>query len=67
MMMLEAKQVCHLGEGCPYNEPYGRCYGVRSERPNAFQCDYVVNGQIIRDGGVRLPQDQTGKMKVIME
>ena len=67
MMILESKQVCHLGNGCPYNEPYGNCMGVHSERSTKFQCDYVMNGQIIRDAGVRLPQDQTGKMKVIME
>ena len=65
-MMLEAGQVCHLGDGCPYNEPYGRCHGVHSERLNEFQCDYVVNGRIV-EGGFRLPDDKTGKMKVIME
>lgn len=67
MMMLEANQVCHLGNGCPYNEPYGNCMGVHTERPNTFQCDYVINGRLVITDGSRNPLDQTGKMKVIME
>jgi hypothetical protein len=66
-MILEAKQVCHLANECPYNEPYGTCQGCHSNRSYEFKCEYVVNGQIIRDAGIRLPLDQTGKMKVIME
>jgi len=66
-MILEAGQVCHLANQCPYNEPYGRCYGALSTRMNEFDCDYVVNGQLVIRDGSRNPLDQTGKMKVIME
>jgi len=66
-MILEKTEVCHLGNNCPYNDPYGTCFGVNKNRNRTFECDYVINGQIIRDAGVRLPLDQTGKMKVIME
>jgi len=66
-MILEAGQACHLANQCPYNDPYGRCYGSLSSRKNQFECDYVVGGQLITDAGSRNPLDQTGKMKVIME
>ncbi|HUU87761.1 MAG TPA: hypothetical protein VMX17_08420 [Candidatus Glassbacteria bacterium] len=66
-MILEAKQVCHLANICPYNDPYGKCYGCHSNRQFRFECEYVVNNQIIKDAGIRLLLDQTGKMKVIME
>lgn len=66
-MILEVRQVCHLANSCPYNDPYGTCHGCHADRPREFHCDYVVNGQLIRDAGVRLPQDKTGRMKVIME
>ena len=65
-MILEANKVCPFANTCPYNKS-GVCYGARSDRENEFCCDYVVNGKIIKDAGIRLPQDKTGKMKVIME
>jgi len=67
MMILKEAEVCHLGTNCPYNQPYGTCYGVRKDRDGTFECAYVINGQIIHDAGTRHPMDKTGKMKVIME
>lgn len=66
-MILKEGEACHLAFNCPYHiGATGPCYGASSQRQNEFQCEYVVNGQIV-EGGVRLPADKTGKMKVIME
>lgn len=66
-LILEAGEACPLGNNCPYNDPYGRCYGSLTSRMNEFECEYVVNGQIVIRDGSRNPFDQTGRMKVIME
>lgn len=68
-MILEAGKKCPYGDVCPYNNSSisGPCYGAASNRETEFTCEFVVNGQIIKDAGVRLPQDKTGKMKVILD
>lgn len=67
MMLLEAGEVCKLSNNCPYHTgPSGPCHGTFAHRQNKFQCKYVINGQIV-EGGVKIPGDQTGKMKVILE
>lgn len=67
MMLLEANEVCKLSQTCQYNTgSAGPCYGAMINRPNRFECKYVINGQIV-EGGVIIPGDQTGKMKVILE
>ena len=70
MMILEVGQVCPYGAQCPYNNnavTTGPCWGTVASRDTVFTCEFVVNGQIIRDAGVRLPQDKTGKMKLIID
>ncbi len=67
MLIIEAMEVCKFSNECPYNNPQGTCYGAIKDRAHFFECEFVINGQIIRDAGVRNPLDQTGKMKIIME
>jgi hypothetical protein len=69
MMILEAGCVCPYKNKCPHGlttigEP---CHGTLSTRKNTFTCTFVVNGNLITDNSNRLPGDQTGRMKVIME
>jgi hypothetical protein len=69
-MILEAGQVCPYAETCPYNNNSvspGPCYGTVNSRDTQFTCEFVVNGQIIKDAGIRFPQDKTGKMKLIVD
>lgn len=64
MLMLEARQVCHLSNVCPYaNE----CWGAREGRDTKFTCEFVTEDGSIEAGRYRNPLDKTGKMKVIME
>lgn len=64
MLRIEAKQVCHLSNVCPYaNE----CWGAREGRDTPFNCDFVTEDGTIKEGCYRNPLDQTGRMKVIME
>lgn len=70
VMVLEKYKVCPYGASCLYNRSMGeagKCFGARENRDTEFFCEYVVNGKIIKDGGIRLPQDKTGKMKILME
>lgn len=69
-MILEAGEICPFAAQCPYNnnsvmnQP---CQGALKSRDVKFTCEFVVNGQIIKDAGTRIPGDKTGKMKVILE
>jgi len=68
-MILEAGQICPHSSRCPHalttiKEP---CRGTLSTRNNTFTCSFVVNGELLTNSGTRIPGDQTGKMKVIME
>jgi len=63
-MILEAGEQCRYGQSCPRSDA---CYGLKTDRPNIFECEYVINGQLVENPGFRNPLDQTGKMKVIME
>lgn len=67
MLILEAGEVCPYGHRCPHNvNAIGTpCHGTLSSRSNKFTCDLVENG-VIKDG-FRVPGDQTGKMKVIID
>lgn len=70
MLVLEAGQICPYGNSCPYNNNNVRasiCQGTLKSRNNKFTCEFVVNGQLIKDMGVRLPEDKTGKMKIIID
>jgi len=69
-MILEKGKVCPYAEICPYNRSLTgdeKCYGARPDRDTEFICEFVVDGKIVENAGVRLPQDKTGKMKVLME
>jgi hypothetical protein len=67
MMILRENEVCPYGNTCIYNTgKSGPCWGAKSNRNNSFHCEYVVNGRIM-EGGMRLPDDRTGKMQIIME
>ena len=68
MMILEAGKTCPLANECPYRESRygGPCHGTLNSRKTQFKCDYVVNGKIV-EGAPRIPGDQTGRMKVILE
>lgn len=70
VMVLEKDKICPHAESCPYNRTsseMGKCYGARGDRDTEFFCEFVVNGKILKDAGVRLPQDKTGKMKILVE
>jgi hypothetical protein len=69
MLVLEAGEVCPHAATCPHNNNSvinTPCFGTVSSRKCKFECHFVVNGQIRKEGS-RVPGDQTGKMKVIME
>lgn len=65
-IILTENEVCSLATQCPYNST-DSCWGARANRNSVFTCEYVKNGKIIKDQPMRMPQDKTGKMKVIME
>jgi len=65
MLILEKGVVCPHAAICPHNTTHVVCYGARADRDNKFTCDLATDGNIIE--GARLSQDQTGKMKVLME
>jgi len=69
-MILEKNKVCPYANSCSYNKNMiGNeiCYGARSNRDTEFICEYVVNGKIVENAGIRLPQDKTGKLKILVE
>jgi hypothetical protein len=66
MRVLEAGEICPYAERCQYNITPNQCQGANLNRKNQFKCSYVDNG-IIENGGVRLPQDKTGQMKIIID
>jgi len=70
MMILEVGEVCPYASSCPHNNNHvisTPCYGTLTSRQNQFTCQFVVNGSIVKDNVGRIPGDQTGKMKVILE
>jgi hypothetical protein len=66
VMVLEKNKVCPYANKCPYNVGE-KCYGARENRDTEFFCEFVVDGKIIENRGVRLSQDKTGKMKILVE
>jgi hypothetical protein len=66
MLRLKENEVCPYGSYCPYNKT-NSCLGARPNRQYKFTCNYVINGQIVEGQPIRLNQDKTGQMKVIME
>ncbi len=64
MIILKEHQVCPEKARCPHADG---CYGTNKERSNKFTCEFIDDDGNINEGGVRIPQDKTGKMKVIME
>jgi hypothetical protein len=66
MLILESGHTCpHTN--CPYDEPAGSCNGTKTGRAVAFTCKFATETQILDNGKIRNPLDQTGNMKVIME
>jgi len=66
MLVLKEGEACPHSARCPYHTATNECYGARSDRNNVFRCSHYVNGQIL-EGGVRLPQDKTGQMQVLVD
>lgn len=66
MIVLNENEICSLASQCPYNST-DSCYGARANRGTKFTCEYVKNGKILEGQPMRMPQDKTGKMKIIME
>ena len=66
MMILNENQVCIYGDKCPYTNE-GKCQGLNSNRNYTFTCDFINNGEFIKDGYTRNPLDVTGKMKILTE
>jgi len=62
-LKLEPDQICQFRHGCQYAE---NCKGTM-RRPYPFVCDYVDDHGNIQEGKVRLKEDITGRMKIIME
>lgn len=70
MLILKEGHVCQFASTCKYNNPVGLsglCQGANSARQTEFTCQYVIDGKIVEDQGIRIPADKTGKMKIIME
>jgi len=69
MMTLKEHEICPFVSSCKYNkDSLGNCYGGNPSRNTVFNCEFVINGQIVNDSNLfRNPYDKTGKMKVIME
>ena len=66
MLILKENEVCYLASQCIYNST-DSCYGAKSHRNTVFTCIYVENGKILEGQPMRIPEDKTGKMKIIME
>ena len=66
MLVLEAGKVCPYSARCPYHTSHNQCQGAMSSRNVEFKCSYVNNG-VIESGGVRLPQDKTGQMEILID
>ena len=69
MLILEVGEVCPYATSCPHNNNSmitTPCFGTLLDRKSRYECKFVVNGKILKDGS-RIPGDQTGKMKIIME
>jgi hypothetical protein len=69
-MILEKGKVCPYAKSCPYNISLtgeANCFGARENRDTEFICEFVVDGKIVENVGARLPQDKTGKMKILVE
>lgn len=66
MLVLKENEVCPHANQCPHNE-MNNCYGARAGRNNIFTCEFIDNNGNILTNRVRLSEDKTGKMKVIME
>lgn len=63
MLILEIGEICKFGFKCPYAET---CQGLKKNRLNKFTCSFRDKNNNIMNGEIRLKDDQTGKMKVIM-
>lgn len=63
MLILEAGEICPYRNECQHS---ATCSGSRKDRKYKFTCNFVDTYGNISDG-VRLKDDQTGKMRVILE
>lgn len=70
MLILEAGEVCPYANRCPHNNcvvnPNSCCFGALKDRKTQFTCEFVKDGKIA-ENKTRIPGDQTGKMRVLME
>ena len=66
MMILNERQTCAYGVKCPYTNE-GKCQGLNPNRNFTFTCNFINNGEFIKDGYVRNPLDVTGKMIILTE
>ena len=67
MLYLQENEICQYKKICPYNKT-DSCMGARADRKYKFKCSYVDNDGVFVEGQpLRLSQDQTGQMRVIME
>lgn len=64
MLILEIGEICKFGFNCPYKET---CQGLKQNRNYKFTCNFIDRNNNIINDKVRLKDDQTGNMRVIME
>ncbi len=60
---LKATEICPRRNDCQYAE---NCQGA-AMRSHTFVCDFVKEDGTIMEGKFRDPNDQTGKMKILVE
>ena len=65
-LVLRENQACPHGNRCPYNR-LDACYGANNERKTTFVCDLVTEQGSFIQGGFRSKNDETGKMKLLVE
>jgi hypothetical protein len=66
-LILKPNEVCPYSKDCYYNRGMNECFGARSDRNNSFTCTFFNSEGKIEEGHYRLPQDQTGQMKVLID
>ncbi len=64
MLIIEAGEICFFGKICSQSDV---CQGLKRNRQTKFYCDHVDEHGNIINNKVRLKEDQTGKMRVLME
>jgi len=67
-LSLKANQQCPYRNSCPHNTgQFEQCNGASADRKIPFVCDLVSDeGTFIKEG-FRNSNDETGKMKILLE